>query len=248
MNIDELNKVRLEDWFYEFSLPDGTLTTPDIGKDVQKIHITRRDKLREVIINEVTNPELLTALDFASHQGYFTIELSRYFKEVLGLELRAESIEQAKLISSVLSVSNVSYKQCDLLDLNLIEIPKADFVLVYGLLYHLEDPIKILRVASELSKQHILIETQIFPYDISGKIEDGSYNWQRSVAGIFSLSVDYKERREGGSTDLALVPSLNALLFLLDHFGFKKVRVIDTTQDDYEQFVRGSRVIIYGSK
>jgi tRNA (mo5U34)-methyltransferase len=174
-----------------------------------------------------------TALDFASHQGYFTIELSEYFKEVLGLELRSESIEQAKLISSGLGVSNVSYKQCDLLDLNLIEISKADFVLVYGLLYHLEDPIKILRVASELSKQHILIETQIFPYDISGKIGDGSYNWQRSVAGIFSLSVDYKERIEGGITDLAFVPSLNALLFLLDHFGFKKVRVIDTTRDDY---------------
>ncbi len=54
--------------------------------------------------------------------------------------------------------------------------------------------------------------------------------------------------REGGSTDIALVPSLNALLFLMSDFGFKTIEVIKPDPDDYEQFSRGSRVVVYGAK
>lgn len=124
----------------------------------------------------------------------------------------------------------------------------ADLVLVFGLIYHLENPIHTLRLAAGLSRKHILIETQVFPYDVSGRIEDGHYQWQRAVQGVFSLSVDYSRAREGGSTDLALVPSLNALLFLLRGFGFQQLQVLEPDPDDYEQFRRGSRVVIYGTK
>jgi hypothetical protein len=64
-----------------------------------------------------------------------------------------------------------------------------------------------------------LIEIQIFPYDISGRIEDGRYAWQRQAHGVFSLSADYKDGREGGSAGIALVPS--TLQHRLDnHFPF----------------------------
>ena len=68
------------------------------------------------------------------------------------------------------------------------------------------------------------------------------------MQGVFSLSADYSTAREGGSTDLALVPSLNALLFLLRTFGFETLHVLESAPDDYEQFRRGSRVVVYGSK
>ncbi len=99
-----------------------------------------------------------------------------------------------------------------------------------------------------MSRRHILVETQVFPYDVSGSIEDGHYAWQRDVHGVFSLSVDYAARREGGSTDIALVPSLNALVFLLRNFGFTEIRVVQPAAGEYEQFVRRSRVVVYGRK
>ena len=46
----------------------------------------------------------------------------------------------------------------------------------------------------------------------------------------------------------ALVPSLNALLFLLPTFGFHNLHVMGPGPDDYEQFQRGVRVVAYGSK
>jgi hypothetical protein len=52
----------------------------------------------------------------------------------------------------------------------------------------------------------------------------------------------------GGSTNLALVPSLNAIPFLVREFGFTTIERIDAVVDDYEQYGRGSRVVVYGRK
>lgn len=245
---DALEAVKGRTWFYEFDLPDGSKTRTDIPKPVTKIHDTRRNKLREVISRFVDSPGQLTALDFASHEGFFSIELSRHFKAVRGLEIRSESIEAAQLITQVLGRENISYEQADLQHLPFSERLVSDFVLVYGLLYHVENPIHVIRLASQFSRKHILVETQVFPFDVSGRIEDGYYEWQRGVEGVFSLSVDYAVRREGGSTDIAVIPSLNALVFLLKNFGFQTVEVMRFVDDDYEQFRRGSRVIVYGRK
>jgi ubiquinone/menaquinone biosynthesis C-methylase UbiE len=240
--------VKDRSWFYEFELPDGTRTRSDLPIDVLRIHTSRREKLIRTIREHVPNAADLTALDFGSHEGYYSVELAKHFAAVRGLDVRPESIAAARMITSALGIENTTYMEADLQSMRYDQGLCADFVLVYGLMYHLENPIHALRLAAELSRKHLLIETQVFPYDVSGRIEDGHYQWQRAVEGVFSLSTDYSKHREGGSTDLALVPSLNALLFLLRTFGFEKVRVLEPDPDDYEQFRRGSRVVVYGSK
>lgn len=235
-------------WFYEFDLPDDSLTRTNMPPEVLRIHTSRRDKLRRVIQTHVGDASALTALDFASHEGYFSVELARHFRSVTGIEFKADSLEAARAISSVLGVGNVAFRPGDLTRMEAVPDLEADFVLIYGLMYHLENPIQVLRLASQLSRRHVLIETQVFPYEISGMIEDGHYRYQREVQGVFSLSPDYADGREGGSTNLALVPSLNALKFLLKEFGFRRIETIGPDPDDYEQFQRRSRVILYGEK
>jgi hypothetical protein len=244
----DLSAVRERIWFYEFELPDGTRTQTDIPPEVLRIHTSRRDKLRRIIHDRIGDASRLSALDIASHEGYFTLELARHFSLAHGIELRPESVAAAKLMATTLEVSNVQFTQADVLEMSFDVSLQSDFVLVFGLLYHLENPIRVLRLASELARSYILIETQVFPYDVSGQLEDGHYLWQREVHGVFSLSVDYARQREGGSTDIALVPSLNALLFLLHEFGFNDVEVVAPDIDDYEQFRRGTRAVVYGAK
>jgi len=91
------------------------------------------------------------------------------------------------------------------------------------------------------------VETQVFPFDLSGRIEDGCFDNQRPVEGVFALAPDFPESLLGGSTNLALVPSLNALLFLLHSFGFDS-QVLAAEPNDYEQFRRGARVIVYAAR
>jgi len=244
----KLEEAKSRTWFYEFDLPDGSRTSTDVPTDVRPIHTSRRDKLRQIICERVESPRELTAVDFASHEGYYSIELSRHFKSVRGYEYREESLAAARLITDVLGVSNVEYLRVDLQKMEFNQSLVADFVLVYGLIYHLENPIHVIRLASQICRKHILVETQVFPYNISGMVEDGNYMNLRRVEGVFSLSPDYSHGREGGSTDIALVPSLNGVLYLLKNFGFSEVSVLPSSPSDYEQFRRGSRVIVYGRK
>ena len=243
-----LERVNQRSWFYEFDLPDGRKTTAWPRQDVLPIHFSRIKKLREVIAEYVEDPRRLFAIDLAAHEGYFTFELARHFARVDAYELRAENIAAARLMADVLDVSNVTFTQIDFSDMVFEPSLVADFVLVYGLLYHVEDPIRLLRLASQLTRQHILIETQVFPYDMTGRIEDGHFQNLRNVEGVFSLSPDYPQASVGGTTNLALIPSVNSLMCILRSLGFTYVEALEFDADDYEQFFRGSRIIIYGDK
>ena len=246
--MQHIQTVKERVWFYEFELPDGTRTSTNIPAAILPIHTSRRDKLINIIAEHVSGAGDLTAFDLASHEGYYSIALARHFKSVCGFEIRDSSREAAELITKVLGVENVTYVKADLQEMPFDPDRTADFVLLYGLLYHMEDPIHVLRLASRMSRKHILVETQVFPYDVTGKIEDGHYDSLRPIEGVFGLTPDYAARREGGSTDIALVPSLNALLFLLRNFGFTELQVLPSGEGDYEQFHRGTRVIVYGRK
>lgn len=245
---NKLARVKNRVWFYEFDLPDGTVTGTDVPAHVLPIHTSRRDKLRDILQRHVPDARELVAYDFASHEGYYAIELARHFRAVRGYEIRRESLEAARLVTDALQVSNVEYLQADLQTMAYDPSQTADFVLLYGLIYHLENPVHTLRLASQMTRKHILIETQVFPYDISGLIEDGFFTNQRRIEGVFGVAPDYSWGREGGSTDFALIPSLNALLFLMRGFGFTTIEVLPRDPNDYEQFARGTRVVVYGRK
>jgi hypothetical protein len=70
---------------------------------------------------------------------------------VRGLEIRQESVAAARLITKALGISNVIYSEADLQRMTHDDLLCADLVLVYGLIYHLENPIHTLRLAAGLS-------------------------------------------------------------------------------------------------
>lgn len=245
---DILKIIKERIWFYEFELPDGTYTETNVPAEILPIHTHRRDRLIDIIHNNIQDSHSLTAFDLASHEGYYSIAMSPYFKSVTGFEIRDSSRHAATMITEFLNINNVSYVEADLQNMAFVPDQTADLVLLYGLIYHMEDPIHVLRLASQMSRRHILVETQVFPYDINGRIEDGGFSNLRQIEGVFGLAPDYSAHREGGSTDVALVPSLNALLYLLRNFGFSNLHVLPSGPGSYEQFTRGQRVIVYGSK
>ena len=89
--IEMLAKAKERNWFYRFPLPDGTVTKTHLSDAVEKIHTARRDALVNIIKSRVPNARAETALDLASHEGYFSVELAKHFKTVQGLEYRQES-------------------------------------------------------------------------------------------------------------------------------------------------------------
>ena len=240
----ELEHVKNQKWFYEFTLPDGTKTESYLPEVARQVHVTRENVLRQYL--KTLGDAYSTALDISCHEGFFSLILAEYFKSVTGIDKNVESVEKANQIATLLGHPEIRFKNSsvELWD----EKQDADFVLCFGLIYHVENPIQIMRKLAALTKKALCIETQILPYSITGPIEDGCYLWQRNINGLFGLCLDYPHGKEGGLTDLALVPSRDAMEFLLKQFGFKKIIFYLPKLGDYEQFARGSRVIIFAEK
>lgn len=240
----DLNKIKQQKWFYEFDLPDGTKTECYLPEIARKIHVTREKALRQYLSE--FESECSTALDVSCHEGYFSLILSQYFERVIGIDKNAESLRKAALIGRLLARSKIEFENTTIENWN--QKQDADFVLCFGLLYHVENPIEILRKLALSTKKALCIETQVLPFQVYGQVEDGSSLWRRDLNGMFGLCVDYADRPEGGLTNLALVPSRDAIKFLLEFFGFKKVSFYTPNENDYEQFVRNHRVIVLAEK
>lgn len=239
----QLKEISNYSWFYEFNLPDGTKTASYLPPHVKKIHETREQVLRNHI-ESCTFPRN-SALDIACHEGFFSLVLKEYFATVVGIDKNEASIHQAKLMTRV-QKKDIQYIHSAFEDIS--DDLKSDFVLCYGLLYHIDNPMTILPKLAGLTRHALCIETQVLPFTLNGYIEDGFYDNQREIKGLFGLCADYPTSNEGGTTEYALVPSLNALTYLLHQFGFKSVQVYEPKEGDYEQFVRRHRVIIFAEK
>ena len=241
---DKLDEIKNQKWFYEFELPDGTKTESYLPEVARKIHVTREKALRNYL--KMLGNNYSSALDISCHEGYYSLVLAEYFQTVTGLDKNRESLSKAAQITRLLGHPEINFQNesVEFWD----EKQGADFVLCFGLLYHVENPIQILRKLAALTKKTICIETQVLPYDLSGAIEDGSFMWQRDLKGLFGVCADYSYRPEGGMTDIALVPSRFALEFLLKQFGFRTISFYKPSTDDYEQFVRNHRVIVFAEK
>lgn len=246
MENNKLELVKQQQWFYEFTLPDNSITKSYIPESVRPIHHTREKALRFFLSDFGKNGDFKDALDISCHEGYYSHVLAEYFDRVVGIDKNADSLQKAKLITEVIGNEKISYVHTALEDWK--EPKQGDFVLCYGLLYHIENPVEIMRKLASLTKGAVCIESQILPVSSHFQIEDGNFMSRRETKGTFGLCMDYPSSKEGGLTELALVPSREALITLLEFFGFINIRFYQPQHEDYEQFVRGHRVILYAEK
>jgi tRNA (mo5U34)-methyltransferase len=231
------------DWFYRYQLPSGAVTPGPVDL-ILTLHDARRDMMLRAL-SERFGDRLSTTdcLDLASHEGFFSFELARRTRSVRGVDVRADSVEAARRMAILQGLTNVEFLHADVRDLTVERVGAADVVLLYGLLYHTEDPIRILRIASELTRDTLLIESQVTALELGGDVEWGHYKSRKTIEGLFYLVAD-DHHREGGTTAMALIPSVSALRFALGHLGFPNVRVIPPPSDEPEQLARGRRAVI----
>jgi ubiquinone/menaquinone biosynthesis C-methylase UbiE len=243
-----LDWARARSWFYEFDLPGGGVTPCDALEEVRAFHRVRRYVMVRVF-SDIFGDRLASvdAIDLASHEGWFSLELAKRMRHVRGFDVNPESLDAAQRMARLQGIENVSYMLGDIRHLDEQPIEPADAVLMYGLLYHVEDPLRFLRIASRLARRAVLIETQVTGVELEMDVEFGMYRWMRPVYGTFVL-IDDDNNREGGNTGLAMIPSTAALRHCLTRLGFSNVYTISIPADGPEQLARRRRIIIAGVK
>jgi len=242
-----LDQVRAREWFYDFELPDGSHTTTYHGGELDAIHDTRWRMLQHCLDGEFPDGlGPLQGLDLAAHQGWFSIRLAQAgMGRVVGVDANSGHVEDASLMASALGLRQLEFTNQDIFDLGDAGAGQYDVVLMLGLLYHLENPVGALRLARALCRRLCVIETQIVP-GMSGKVDFGSYRFVRPLKGSFGLIDETEETHgpEAGISGICLVPSLEALTWLLEKVGFSQVEVLRPPPEAYEQLRYGKRVMV----
>ncbi len=242
-----IEQAKAREWFYSYRLPDGSETPTYHGVDIQAIHNTRWSMLEQCFDRWLdTDRAGLSALDLASHQGWFAVKLAQAgFGRVLGIDARASHVADSRLIADIYALEGLSFQQGDIHDLDPDALGQFDVVLMLGLLYHLENPIGALRTCRALARRMCLIETQIVP-GMSGFVDYGGYRYVRPLRGSFGIIDETADTHgpEASITGICLVPSLEALLWILDKVGFSRVEVLEPPDDAYEQLRYHKRVMV----
>lgn len=236
-------------WFYPFRLPSGRHTPTYDGGVLDAIHHTRTQML-DAELQRTFGGQLdgLSALDLACHQGWFSAHLAqRGFSSVTGIDARDEHVADASLIRDALGLAQWQVKQADVHQLEPLGLGLHDLVLCFGLIYHLENPVGALRAARAHCRRLCLVETQVVP-GMTGWVDYGSYRFVRPLKGSFGIIDETGETHgpEASTTGICLVPSVEALVWIMQRIGFSRVEVLPVPDDGYEQLVHHKRVMVAG--
>ena len=236
-------------WFYRFKLPSGKVTSTYDDGALDQIHESRLAMLTRVIDSRFDGS--LTghnAIDIACHQGWFATQLAEWnADDVLAIDARAEHVADTTLIRDALNLANLRVQQADVHALEPAKIGQFDLVLMLGLIYHLENPVGALRTALALTRNACVVETQIVP-GMTGMVDYGSYRFVRPLKGSFGIidETDDTHGPEASTTGICLVPSLEALVWIMRKIGFARVEIVPPPEDAYEQLRYGKRVMVVG--
>jgi hypothetical protein len=239
--------VLARDWFYRFTLPSGAVTGSAHASDILAIHDTRWAMAEAAL--QGAFPEgaaRASAVDLACHQGWFSLKLREFgFGSVHGIDARQQHVEDARLIAAATGMEHVAFSRGDVHGLSAAIVGTHDLVLCFGLLYHLENPVGALRVARALCKRLCLIETQVAPGQ-TGVVDYGSFRFVKPIEGSFVIvdETDETHGPEASTLGISLIPSLEALQFILRKVGFSKIEVLPVPEGGYEQLKYGKRVVL----
>jgi SAM-dependent methyltransferase len=116
------------------------------------------DFLRRVIPPWHSALGLRTALDLGCGVGYFSAMLKDLGFVVTALDARAENVAEAQSRHP-----GIDFRVADAEDPSLPSLGKFDFVFCFGLLYHLENPFRVIRNLHALTGKLLLLESMSVP-------------------------------------------------------------------------------------
>ena len=162
------------------------------------INEARWEMAKPVIAQIKTTISLDTCLDVGCGPGWFTDKLVNLGLKVQGIDGREELIAIANQ-----RVSTADFRQLDVESKTAMStLQPADLVFCFGLIYHTENPFRVIRNVVSLTQKILFIESMVIPVDepISWLVTEGNNETQ-------------------GLTYHAMIPSSNCLIKMLQIAG-----------------------------
>jgi hypothetical protein len=142
--------------------------------------------------------------------------------------------------------ANVEFRIDDVTRINVASYGEFDLTLCLGLLYHLEDPMGALRRLRAVTRELLVIETEVArpgTLTIDRGPEDGLVTTEHVMAVV--PEPYYKDNSIASITGLSIIPSLTTLKYMLAVAGFSSVTVAEPVPGGAERYLTGDRVVVF---
>jgi 2-polyprenyl-3-methyl-5-hydroxy-6-metoxy-1,4-benzoquinol methylase len=160
---------RLGPWHHDVEIAPGLSTmnqrsSDDPAKQFHQ-HYSPEAMMRRLI--EDIYPRGLdrrSFLDCACNSGAHSIAAARLGAgRVFGFDARRHWIDQAEFLARALEMRDVSFGCCTLKELPELGLEPFDVTLFSGIFYHLPDPVAGLKVAADLTRELMIVNTSVLP-------------------------------------------------------------------------------------
>lgn len=147
--------------------------------------VSEDDSLLRLFIDRV--PSSRRVLELGCMEGGRTFPLARRVGHVVAVDARREHLQRARFIEQELGVTNVTFFESDLEAGDLAALGKFDVAFNVGLLYHLNDPARLVRQCAEVAPEMLLWTHVVDDSDVEHKGYRGRFtseNLADAVGGI----------------------------------------------------------------
>jgi SAM-dependent methyltransferase len=160
-----------------------------------------------VISSAVGSCKGKTLLDVACNDGWYSFEASKRGFDVTGVDIREEATRRGQLLQKHFNCQNIKFLTGDVEDPATIS-QAYDVVLFYGILYHLADPIGVLKRVGSLTRR--IIAVQSFCHSLDNRPALYLFREDPELAG-------------NAMTRLVTTPTQRAMVIMLKEAGFDHI-------------------------
>ena len=235
-------------WMYEFDLGDG-LKTRLLAEELRSIHESRA-KLLNAFLDE-TFPRGMQGcrcLDAGCNEGFFSHLLYHRGATIKGIDIREQNIRRARAVQRIL---NLDAGRLDFSTADIFNFDSGgacyDVTLCLGLLYHLENPMGLLRKLRALTRKVCLVESQVTRQRAPIATGWGQTGVLLEVPASIAVHCETQQAADwlaayGGV--LSFIPNLAALHVMLRAAGFTRSVELPAQPGMNPQYLEGDRVLL----
>jgi 2-polyprenyl-3-methyl-5-hydroxy-6-metoxy-1,4-benzoquinol methylase len=236
-------------WMYPWSFARGA-EAPLLHPELPSVHRTRAEMIeraaRAALADAGPNA---TALDLACSEGYFAQRLLEWgAQRVVGIDIRAQNVRRAELVRDHFGIdpTDLSFQRSDVLELDPEILGRFDVVFLLGLIYHVEDPVGVVRLARRVTRSLCVIESQLTrqhaPVVHGQGVPDILFSADASFAAVLE---EDSAHNPAASTPgvLSLIPNRAALELMVRAAGFESVQIVEAASHHNPQYRVGDRAL-----